>query len=103
MNVEKWSRWLFIIGIVLWTIAALFRLLPLPTLYILLGLLVCYLGIKNIVLVYIGLKKDHVHEKIQPLVDKYGIRKGVTIYMVFFAALYILIGLLLIAASFVVS
>lgn len=102
MNVDKWSRWVFIIGIVLWTIAALLNLLPLPKLYALLGILVIYLGIKNFILVVIGLRRGQLHEKINTLVEKYGVRKGVSVYVVFFVAVYILIGMLLIVAGLTV-
>lgn len=98
-KVEKfdfWTRRIFMGGILFWLALAIFDVLSLGALYAVLGLLVCFLGIKNTALLIMGSREERLPQKVSNFLIRYGTQKGLAIYVSLFIALYLVIGFLLI-------
>lgn len=100
-KIDKVTRKIFYAGILVWCICAGFKLIDLPTTYITLGILVGMLSIKNIAIVVLGVRNNQLPEKMTQFTDRYGSKKGITIYSLFFIGLYLLIAVLLIISGLV--
>lgn len=96
MNYEKITKSIFYLGIICWLILAAFRLVPYDTLYVLLGALVLFLAVKNIVILFQSMKGNEMHVKIRELVSRMGYRNGIIYYAIFMIGIFLLIGVLLV-------
>ena len=99
---HKISKRIFYILAAIWVLLLL--LVPSIELgyrYISFGLLVCYLGVQNIILLNLGQRSGEMPDKLLMYQERLGARKGLLCYASVAAAL-ILIGLLIIYGGYAV-
>lgn len=100
---DQWTRRLFLAGLALWVGLAVFDLISAGGLYLILGALVLFLGLKNMGLLVLGTRHQMLPEKVDTFLSRYGNHKGLAIYVTLFIGLYVVIGLLLILSGFKVG
>lgn len=96
MDIEKWTKGVFYIGVIIWLGLAVFHVVSQPMLYLILGVLILVVGLKNAVLLYRAGCGGEVHVKIWTLMDRMGDRNGLLYYATFMVALVLLGGAMLV-------
>ena len=97
----KISKRVFYFLMALWALLLLVPSIELAYRYISFGLLVCYLGVQNIILLNLGQRSGEMPDKLMMYQEQLGERKGLIRYAVVAAAL-ILIGLLIVYGGYTV-
>lgn len=96
---NKYSRWIFMLAVVVWLTLAISQRVSLGYLYALLGGIVLFLGLKNIVLLLWASREGELPDKAKGFIESYGARKGLVIYLTLFIVFYLLVGSLLILSG----
>lgn len=98
---HKISKRIFYFLAALWFVLLIIPSINLGYRYIFAGILVCYLGVQNIILLNLGQRSGEMPDKLVMYQERLGERKGLIRYAVVAAAL-ILIGLHIIYGGYTV-
>lgn len=94
MRFQKISQKIILILAAVWVLLLFFPSVELGYRYIYIGLLIFYLGIQNIILLNLGQRTGQPPDKLVMYQERLGVKNGLIRYASF-AALYIIIGLVI--------
>jgi len=99
MNFHKYSQKIIYLAAIVWAISAFFKLMSLKYLYIFFGAIVLYVGIQNMIILNLGIKRGQIPEKIVHYQNRLGEKNGILFYAVFSVLMFILFGVIIIFSA----
>ena len=99
MNFHKISQKFILLAALIWSIIAFFRLIELRYIYVYFGILVLYIGIQNIIILNLGVKKGEIPAKITHYQEKFGEKNGIIFYALFSIVLFLVFGAIIIYSA----
>lgn len=100
MNFHKISQKFILLAALIWAIIAFFRLIELRYIYVYFGILVLYIGIQNIIILNLGVRKGEIPAKITHYQERFGEKNGIIFYALFSIVLFLVLGIIIIYSAF---
>lgn len=103
MNFHKISQKIILLAALIWAVIAFFQLIPLRYIYVYFGALVLYIGLQNMIILNLGVKKGEIPAKITHYQERFGEKNGVIFYALFSIVMFIVFGIIIIVSAFQIA